>query len=131
MTNRDEIEAIKLANLGFYQAFESLDTAQMAEVWMQDESVKCVHPGWPVLHGWDLVGESWRRIFENAAAMQFTITEADVVQAGEWAYVTCTENLISVVDGRVTGGKVQATNIFCKRDDRWLLVHHHGSPLVT
>ena len=130
MTDSDETEAIKLANLEFYQAFESLDMERMTGVWAQDESVKCVHPGWPILEGWEHVALSWQRIFDNAAAMQFTITGANVVLEGDWAWVTCTENLISVVDGRVTEGRVQATNIFKRHGEQWLMVHHHGSPTI-
>ncbi len=129
MSAPDETEAIKFANLGFYQAFESLDVQRMDAVWAQDASVKCVHPGWPMIQGWKAVRESWERIFDNTSAMQFSITSTEATHAGEWAWVTCTENLISVVDGRAIQGKVQATNIFRKDGDRWLLVHHHGSPV--
>ena len=73
---------------------------------------------------------SWERIFDNATMMQFAITGAAVALEGGWAWVTCTENITSVADGRVTEGKVQATNIFKRRDGEWLMVHHHGSPVV-
>ncbi len=60
------------ANARFYQAFETLDLAQMDLVWSHDEHVKCVHPGWPILIGWDAVRSSWEAIFENTAEMRFT-----------------------------------------------------------
>ena len=128
MQENQEIEAVKEANLGFYRAFESLDVGLMAGVWVQDASVTCVHPGWPLLRGWDAIFGSWGRIFDNTTMMQFVVTEAEVSLEGDWAWVTCAENLTSVVDGSVNQGTVQATNIYRKREGRWLLVHHHGSP---
>jgi ketosteroid isomerase-like protein len=128
MQENQDIEAVQAANLSFYRAFESLDVDRMAEVWAQDASVKCIHPGWPLLHGWDSIFGSWGRIFDTTTMMQFSITEAEVSLEGDWAWVTCTENLTSVVDGSVSQGVVQATNIYRKQEGRWLLVHHQGSP---
>ncbi len=130
MPDEREIEAVREANRRFYRAFESLDIEQMRAVWAGDDSVTCVHPGWTLLKGQDAVMGSWARIFENTALMQFTVTDAEVTVAGDWAWVACTENITSVVDGRVTQTKVQATNIYVKRTGRWLTVHHHGSPVA-
>lgn len=125
-----EMEAVREANLRFYRAFESLDVDQMKAVWVGEDSVTCVHPGWPLLRGRDSVMSSWKRIFENTTLMHFNITDTQVTVAGDWAWVTCTENITSVVDGKVTAGKVQATNIYTRRLGRWLTVHHHGSPVA-
>ena len=128
MPDNEALEAVREANLGFYRAFESLDVDRMADVWAHDADVKCIHPGWPLLRGWDAIFGSWGRIFDNTTMMQFAITEVEVSLESEWAWVTCTENLTSVVDGGVNQGVVQATNIYYKQGGRWLLVHHHGSP---
>ena len=88
-----------------------------------------VHPGWPLLKGLDSVMGSWGRIFENTSLMRFSITGARITVAEDWAWVACTENITSVLDGRVNEARVQATNIYVKRTGRWLCVHHHGSPL--
>jgi ketosteroid isomerase-like protein len=128
MLDDQEIEAVKEANLGFYRAFESLDADRMADIWAHDADAKCIHPGWPLLRGWDAIFGSWGRIFDTTTMMQFIITDADVSLEGHWAWVTCTENLTSVVDGGVRQGVVQATNIYRKQQGRWLLVHHQGSP---
>jgi len=125
-----ETEAVTEANQRLYRAFETLDIEQMRVVWDEDPGVTCVHPGWPLIQGHGEVIQSWSNIFDNTMVMQLTITEASVSVEGEWAWVVCTERLRSVVDGRVSEGKIEATNIFRKRGDRWLLVHHHGSPVM-
>ena len=130
MPQDSEAEAVMQANQGFYRAFQSLDIDQMVEVWVHAESVKCVHPGWALLQGWEPVMESWERIFDNADMMQFAITGAEVTLEGESAWVTCTENITSVMGGRSTEGRVQAINIYRKLEERWLMVYHHGSPMM-
>ena len=128
MTDPQEDEAVLAANAGFYRAFESLDAARMEAVWAKEGRVSVVHPGWPLITGRDVVLESWSRIFDNTAMMQFTITGTEVNVDGDLAWVVCTENLTSVVDGQVMEGKVQATNIYARRDGSWRIVHHHGGP---
>ena len=123
-------EAVTEANQRFYRAFETLDIEQMRGAWDEDPGVTCVHPGWPLIQGRGGVIQSWANIFDNTMVMQFTITVASVMVEDEWAWVVCTEGLRSVVDGRVTEGKIEATNIFRKRGERWLLVHHHGSQVM-
>ena len=130
MSPLTEIEAVKLANQLFYRAFETLDIDQMSGVWDDQYEVTCVHPGWPLIQGRDEVIHSWASIFNNTMVMQFTITETSVHIDGDWASVVCTESLRSVVDGRVNEAKVEATNIFSKHGDRWMIVHHHGSPVM-
>ena len=80
----DEREVLE-ANAAFYAAFESLDPDAMAAVWATEEPVRCVHPGWPMIAGRESVLESWSRIFDNAAAMQFTIIDAEARVEGAWA----------------------------------------------
>ena len=131
MTEGDEAGAVTAANDGFYRAFESLDIDNMTEVWARDETVRCVHPGWGMLQGWTDVMASWERIFDAATMMQFRITGTEVSVEDDWAWVACTENLTQVMNGQVIETHVQTTNIFRKRAGRWLMVHHHGSPIMA
>jgi ketosteroid isomerase-like protein len=123
-----DLEEVEQANARFYRAFETLDLGQMEAVWAHGEYVKCVHPGWPLLIGWEAVRSSWQAIFESAAEMRFTIGEVLAEVMGDLAWVTCTENILSEVRGRVTS--VLATNIFERGDGGWRLIHHHASHVV-
>ena len=129
MSQSSDEAAVLSANAAFYAAFESLSTEAMDAVWADEEPVLCVHPGWPLLSGREPVMESWRRIFENASLMHFDITGAEVVVEGDAAWVSCTENLTQVLDGRVVEGKIQATNLFRRSLGKWRVAHHHGSPV--
>ena len=122
-----DAEAVLAANQGFYDAFGSLEMERLERVWEHSDRVMCVHPGWPVLIGWERVGESWESIFRNTTLMHFNITEARVIVQGDLACVSCLENITTVVDGRAANFAVRATNVFARSDNGWLMVHHHGS----
>src|SRR5439155_50868 len=89
----DDAEVVE-ANARFYRAFEALDIAEMDRVWAHGEHVKCVHPGWPLLSGWEAVRESWETIFTNTEEMRFTLSNVSAVVGGHQAWVTCTENIL-------------------------------------
>jgi ketosteroid isomerase-like protein len=122
-----EAADVEEANARFYRAFETLDIAEMDQVWAHDEHARCVHPGWPLLSGWDAVRTSWETIFANTEEMRFTLSDVNVNVHGTLAWVTCTENILSEVQGRVTVTSILATNLFERAADGWRLVHHHGS----
>ena len=126
----EEEKLVAKANEEFYRAFESLDVKKMESVWAQDEPIGCGHPGWRILRGWKAVMESWRRIFENTAGIQFMLTDVAVQIQGNIAWVTLYENLNSSVGDQHVSALVLTTNIFKKTSDGWRLIHHHGSSVA-
>lgn len=125
------LEDVEEANARFYRAFETLDLARMDLVWSHEAHVKCVHPGWPILIGWEAVRSSWEAIFENTAEMRFTLTDVRAAASGDLAWVTCTENIFSEVRGRLAVTSVLATNVFERGADGWRMVHHHASHVLS
>jgi ketosteroid isomerase-like protein len=121
---------VEEAAAGFYRAFEALDIVRMDRVWAHGAHVRCVHPGWPLLCGWDAVRGSWQRIFDNTTEMRFTLSDVTVNVAGDLAWVTCTENILSEVGERVSVTAILATNVFERTEAGWLLVHHHASHVM-
>lgn len=120
---------VKRANEHFYRAFESLDTEQMAAVWVHAERAKCVHPGWDLLTGWEAVYQSWAAIFANTDYMRFVITDVSVHLYGHVAWVTCVENLSDAfASTEIT--RILATNVYERNGDEWFMVHHHASPIL-
>jgi ketosteroid isomerase-like protein len=122
-----EAADVEEANARFYRAFETLDITEMDQVWAHGAHARCVHPGWPLLSGWDAVRASWETIFANTEEMRFTLSDVNVNVRGALAWVTCTENILSDVQGRVTVTSILATNLFERDADGWRLVHHHAS----
>jgi ketosteroid isomerase-like protein len=121
--------AVESANLAFYRALASRELARMDEVWWRDDSVSCIHPGWHRLEGWSEVRRSWEVIFVNARPWQVGCEQTRIVLAGDVAFVTCVEVIaLTVADPDDGPARMQATNIFSRRDGDWRLLHHHASP---
>lgn len=130
MQSQDErITQVRRANERFYRAFESLDMDLMTAVWVKTERAKCVHPGWELLEGWEVIAQSWTAIFANTDYMHFVITDVAVHLYGHVAWVTCVENL-SDVAGSTRISRILATNVYELHDDDWSIVHHHASPVL-
>jgi ketosteroid isomerase-like protein len=130
VTQSSDSQAVRDANLAFYRAFESLDAEKMEAVWVRSARAQCTHPGWRRLVGFSAVMDSWRRIFENTFGMKFDITGVEIAVSGDLAWVVCTENITSQTYDGVSQSQVEATNVFERHEGRWLVVHHHGSPVV-
>ena len=126
----EDEKAVAKANEDFYRAFESLDIAEMEKVWAKDSSIQCGHPGWRILRGWGPVMDSWRRIFENTPAIQFSLTDVSINIRGAMAWVTLYENIQSSMEGQKVSVTVLTTNIFAKGADGWRMSHHHGSSVA-
>jgi len=130
MSDADFVAEVEEANLRFYRAFETLDLAQMDAVWLHTERAQCVHPGWPLIVGWAAIRDSWETIFANTTEMRFTIGDARVAGGPDLAWVTCTENILADVQGRVSVTSLLATNVFERAFDGWRMVHHHASHVL-
>jgi ketosteroid isomerase-like protein len=124
-----EEEAVRAANQRFYAAFESLNLAEMEAVWAHDDRVECVQPGWELLLGWDEVRERWARIFKNTKRVQVALSALWVRVEGNVGWVACTARSTTALSEDFDEAVVQATNIFVRREGRWLLVAHHASAL--
>jgi len=123
-----EVERILSANNSFYEAFGSLNIDKMEQVWETSEDVRCIHPNSSIIRGWVGVRQSWADIFYNTTLMHFNITDEEVSVRGDSAWVSCQENISTVVNARAANFTVQATNIYVRNGDgEWKLVHHHGS----
>ena len=127
---KQRIEAVTKANQKFYEAFESLDITKMDEVWMHQEYVTCIHPGWTLRSGWPAVRDSWVLIFNNTFSMKFELTDVMVQVAGDMAWVVCVEDITTQQSDEPQHAKVLATNLFELIGDEWLMIHHHGSPVM-
>ncbi|MGH9888203.1 MAG: nuclear transport factor 2 family protein [bacterium] len=115
-------------NARFYQAIEELSVSGMDELWLHEDWVRCIHPGWDVLVGWERVRQSFEQIFASTRWLRVIPTAVEVQIIGEVGMVACAENITSTSDGDVGVAVAQATNLFRRTPDGWKLFHHHASP---
>jgi ketosteroid isomerase-like protein len=124
----DEDEILR-ANQAFYEALRSLDLAQMDAIWLQEDWVRCLHPGGELHLGWEEVRKSWADIFHSTSHMVVSISRPLAQVLGECAWVSCLENATVATSDSFSTAVIEATNIFVRRHERWLMVHRHTSLL--
>lgn len=127
-TTQAELD-VAAANEQFYRALENGDLAAMDALWLHTDWVKCVHPGWELLLGWENVRETWARIFSNKSGLRVTATEVNIVLEGDFAWVSCAEILALFLDSSSapTSATTTATNLFKRVDGAWRMILHHAS----
>lgn len=125
----DVLEAVEQANERFYRALENADLEAMAALWLHEDWVKCVHPGWELIIGWEKVRESWRQIFDGNVGMRIAATDVEVQVEGEFALVSCYELLAVFLDRNKApvSARTTATNLFRLIEGQWRMIHHHAS----
>jgi len=128
MSEKQRVELLK-ANENFYQAIKTGDIGQMDNIWIKDEDIKCVHPGWPMLYGWEAVRESWENIFSNGGPLDIELPDISAQILGDIAWVICIEKISYKVGDEIQFGFAQSTNIFKLDGSSWFLVLHHASPI--
>ena len=121
------MDDVRAANQAFYDAHEARDLDAMSAVWEHSDRVVCVHPGWPILRGWNSVGATWRRIFEGPGRNQFILTNESIDVGGDVAWVTLEENLVD----RGETHAIAAVNVFASTDGAWKLVAHHAAQVMA
>jgi len=124
-----ENDAVYEANERFYRALEQADLEMMSAVWLHADWVKCVHPGWDLIVGWELVRESWRQIFDGSAGMRVAATDVEIKVEGDFALVSCYEVLAIFLDSSraPVSARTTATNLFQRVGGQWRMIHHHAS----
>lgn len=123
-----ELTRVEEANLAFYEAFMARDADRMTLLWAKTPHVRCVHPGWELVVGWEDLRSSWSEILRSVQAVEFRLEDIHVEVAGRIAWV----NLMAFVllhteDGDQFQATVVTTNILELIDGNWLFVLHHSS----
>ncbi|MBI4535664.1 MAG: nuclear transport factor 2 family protein [Ignavibacteriae bacterium] len=119
-----------LQNARFYEAFENADLDALDSIWLHSQRVRCIHPGWDIIVGWEAVRESWERVFASNAAMKFSLRNVAAEIHGKLGVVVLIEEIVWRSGSSVESGSVLATNLFEHDGKTWRMIHHHGSPLI-
>jgi ketosteroid isomerase-like protein len=120
------------ANRDFYRAIERADLKAMGALWLRDERVKCVHPGWGLLRGFEEVMSSWEAIFQSPERLQFEVSDLEIEIAGDTARATNVERISGTAreTGQQRSSEAVATNVYERVDGVWRMTLHHASPIL-
>lgn len=117
------------AEHAFYEAFVKRDLGAMRQVWSDDVTVACIHPGAGLLLGIDAIMQSWAEIFDGAMTPQVKVKPIQVRTDVELSWHLVEEHIRSADQAR--GATVFATNVYQRDNGGWLMRLHHASlPLV-
>ena len=114
------------AELAFYDALERHDLKAMMSVWLENDTVACVHPGTSRLEGLADIRAGFEQMFEDPApVMDFTISDTRRQCLGNVAIHTVREEI--EIGGQLVSVML-ATNVFQKTPFGWRMLLHHASP---
>jgi ketosteroid isomerase-like protein len=110
----------------FYEALQTGDAESMADLWLQDDEVCCVHPGSGRLLGHAAVRASWTAILAGGGMAVRAIARHGFESPG-----LVLSHVIEEISVRQAGGQrvvhVLATNGYVKTAGGWKMVLHMGA----
>ena len=118
------------AEEAFYTAFANSNLKAMMEVWLDSDTVTCVHPVGPRISGRDAVRGSWAEIFSNSGGLKFRLGEVSRTQDALLAIHVLHEH-ITVPGEPGERPPAVATNIYQLTQGGWHMILHHASPVAT
>jgi ketosteroid isomerase-like protein len=125
-TDKDNVLEV---NARFYEALGNRDLDLMSTVFIRDNRVGCMHPGWIMLRGWEAIRQSWENVFDPEDKLDIKLHNVTVDIKGDAACVTCVQELVYIKRDPVVMNISVSTNIFERTESGWLMVIHHASPI--
>ena len=124
-----DIEAIKAANTGFYTALSSRDSGALERVWDHDGQVFNIFGvSKAPMVGWIAVKSGYEDLFDRFPELSVSMADPSIRQDADTAVVVGVETQkVRLPNGEVASALLPGTNVFVKRNGRWLMVHHHSS----
>jgi len=117
---------IKAAIEGYHAAIESLDISKMEPLWVHESGVILVNPqNKNISVGWDAVKKNWEGAFNFFSEIKITQLDGPYTTIkDDVAWSTGISRAIEKSKAGAGDIDVFETDVFEKRDGRWLLVSH-------
>jgi ketosteroid isomerase-like protein len=127
--DKEILDPIEAANSEFYKSLEAGSIERLEDIWLHEDWVRLVHPGWGIITGWKSVRETLKSMVEEGYKFKVSPSEIWVQRTGDFAWVTCTENITVFMESNFDSVQAIATNLFKYHEGHWLMVHHHATPI--
>jgi ketosteroid isomerase-like protein len=122
--------AVLDANRKFYEGLSAGSIERISAACAHDSDVTALHEASKeVAVGWQAVLDSWKAVpFHAFSELSVTMASPAIKVNGSIAWVAGIEKVRGKMkDGGDFAWSALGTNIYEKRGDRWLMVHHHAS----
>lgn len=110
----------------FYEALDNGDAGAIAELWLEDDDVVCIHPGGPRLTGHGPIRASWAAILSNGP-LHVRSSSRKSLDTPTVAVHNVIEEVLVVRGREQQIARVIATNAYVKTAAGWKMVLHHAS----
>jgi ketosteroid isomerase-like protein len=124
------VDEVKAAVEAYHIALVSLDVTKMAPLWAHEDDVMLINPrDKEVVIGWDAVQKDWETTFAPEAELKVTQTSGPYIRVvGDTAWATGIVNSeIKLKSGQAITALTFQTDVFEKRNGKWLIVAHVAS----
>lgn len=118
------------AETAFYTAFANTDLDAMMAVWLESDSISCVHPVGPRILGREAVRTSWAGIFSNSGSLKFRLADVHRTQDGLLSVHVLHEHITLPGEAEERPPAV-TTNIYQLTEKGWRMIMHHASPVAA
>src|SRR5262249_32175187 len=126
-----DVEGVNAASKLFVAAISARDIHAMEKLWAHESHVTFIGPlSTTVVVGWDGVKKAWEMRFSQFSHVTVSLQESHVHATGTVAWAVGVERAQLVrKDSSTLSFDAFVTNVFEKRDGRWLIVSHHATPI--
>jgi len=119
-----DVEQVNAASQIFIAAIAARDIRAMDKVWAHESYATFIGPlSTTVVVGWEGVRKAWEVRFG-----QFDRVTISLAENVAWAVGVEKVELLRK-DGKTVGFDAFVTNVFEKKDSRWLMVSHQATPI--
>jgi len=128
---RADVKRVNAASQAFIAAIAARDIRAMDKVWAHEPYATFIDPlSTTVVVGWDGVRKAWEMRFGQFDRVTISSAESHVRTNGKVAWVVGVEKVeLLRKDGNTLSFDAFVTNVFEKRDGRWLMVSHQATPI--
>ena len=126
-----DIERVTAANQVFIAAIAARDIDAMDKVWAHESYATFIGPlSTTVVVGWDGVRKAWEMRFSQFDRVTISVAESHVHTNRKTAWAVGVEKVhLLRKSGDTLNFDAFVTNVFEKRDGRWLIVSHQATPI--
>jgi ketosteroid isomerase-like protein len=124
-----DIEAIRAANLAYYQALSARDLLAMQKVWTGgSDNILIAPPNNPVTHiGWAAISRNWEQYWSKFVEFNVSMHASSINVVGPVAWVHGIEkSQRRMKSGETSSSTNLGTNIFVSYTGPWLMVFHQS-----
>jgi ketosteroid isomerase-like protein len=126
-----DVERVNAASQVFIAAISARDIRAMDKLWAHESYVAFMGPlSTTLVVGWEGVRKAWEMRFNQFDRVAVSSAESHVHTNGAVAWAVGVEKVrLLRKNGETLSFDAFVTNVFEKRDGRWLMVSHQATPI--